>query len=260
MTREWDAAAYHVLSNNQFQWGKKVLARAPLRGDESILDAGCGTGRLTAELVLRIPRGEVTALDLSENMLRAAREHLLPRFGGQLRFVCADLQRLPFRAGFDGVFSTAAFHWAKDHNALFAGIHESLKPGGWLVAQCGGGPNLLRLRLCAAELLASNRYRQFFGDWREPWEFAGPEATRKRLPRAGFVEIEAWTEPEEFVLDDEATFKQYLATVTLHRHLERLPDAALRDRFLGEIVSQYRRSGKLSLDYWRLNINARKPA
>jgi trans-aconitate 2-methyltransferase len=139
-TREWDAEAYHRLSNAQFSWGKNVLARVPLRGDETILDAGCGTGRLTGELLERLPQGRVVAVDLSDNMLRAARARLSQRFGERITFACVDIQRLPFVEVFDGVFSTATFHWAKDHDRLFREIHTALKPGGWLVAQCGGGP------------------------------------------------------------------------------------------------------------------------
>ncbi|MGA3212624.1 MAG: class I SAM-dependent methyltransferase [Terriglobales bacterium] len=260
MSREWNASAYHRLSDYQFAWGKKVLARLDLRGDERVLDAGCGTGRLTAELLLRLPRGEVAALDLSENMLRTARAHLLPSFGGHVSFVCSDLQRLPFRACFDGVFSTATFHWAQDHPRLFSGILESLKRGGWLVAQCGGGPNLLRLRQRTAEVMSSAEYACFFEDWRDPWEFASAESTRERLQDAGFVNTETWIEPESFELPDEATFAQYLATVTLHRHLERIPDAALGEMFIGRVISRYRADHSRSLDYWRLNMNAIKPA
>src|SRR5512132_1002887 len=102
MTREWDATTYHRLSNAQFEWGKKVLARVPLRGDETVLDAGCGPGRLTAELLCRLPRGRVVASDLSQNMLRAAR-NTLQEFKAQVTFVCADVQQLPFVECFDGI-------------------------------------------------------------------------------------------------------------------------------------------------------------
>ncbi len=260
MSREWDASSYHRLSDQQFGWGKKVLARAPLRGDETVLDAGCGTGRVTAELLDRLPRGLVVAVDLSGEMLRGARRELLPRYCGRVRFVCADLQQLPFRERFDGIFSTATFHWAKDHDRLFRSLYMALRPGGWLVAQCGGGANLARLRLRTHELMQSPRFAQYFQNWSDPWEFASPEFTGERMRRTGFVDVRTWLEPAGFTLPDAHTFQQYLATVTLHRHIERIAEPALRSEFLGEIVQQAGADPQFALDYWRLNIDGRKPA
>jgi len=113
-TREWNAAAYHSLSVPQLSWGRKVLSRLNLRGDESLMDAGCGTGRLTAELLEALTRGRVVAVDISQNMLIAARDHLTPQFGPRIHFASCDLQDLPFRKAFDGIFSTAAFHWVPE--------------------------------------------------------------------------------------------------------------------------------------------------
>jgi len=143
---------------------------------------------------------------------------------------------------------------------LFASIFESLKPGGWLIAQCGGGPNLFRLRQRVGEAMNLGQFKCFFQNWRDPWEFASAETTGQRLQNAGFVNIETWIEQERFELPDEDTLRQYLATVTLHRHLERITDAALRNRFLAVIVGRYREDGQHALDYWRLNIDATKPA
>jgi trans-aconitate methyltransferase len=150
---EWDAASYHRLSAPQFSWGKQVLERLRLNGDEAVMDAGCGTWRLTAGLLERLLRGRVAGVDLSQNMLEEARSHLSPRFGGRVEFIRADLAWLPFDEAFDGVFNTAAFHWVPDHTRLFRSLFESLKPGGWLVAQCGGGPNIARL------MRRASRYR-----------------------------------------------------------------------------------------------------
>ncbi len=146
MSRDWDAATYHRISEPQVTWGRRVLDRLPLRGDETVLDAGCGTGRLTAELLERLPRGRVLALDNSPAMLAAAREYLAPRFGDRVSFVLADLQELadrPLPEPVDAIFSTAAFHWVLDHPRLFRGLYRALRPGGRLVAQCGGGPIFL---------------------------------------------------------------------------------------------------------------------
>lgn len=135
MTHRWDAEAYHRVSDPQFDWGRAVLARVDLRGDERVIDAGCGTGRLTRLLADRLPRGEVVALDASMQMLEQARAHLADR--PAVRFLHATLPDLPIRNWADIVFSTATFHWVADHPTLFANVFHALKPGGLLHAQWG---------------------------------------------------------------------------------------------------------------------------
>src|SRR5947209_3180232 len=121
---EWNSAAYHQVSNPQFEWGLKVLDRLHVRGDERVMDAGCGSGRLTEKLLDLLPHGQVVGVDLSQNMLDQAAKHL-KSYDGRISFVRADLANLPFDNEFDGIFSTAAFHWVKDHNALFASLFRS---------------------------------------------------------------------------------------------------------------------------------------
>src|SRR5437588_11509857 len=121
-SREWDASSYHRISEPQFRWGQQVLGRLELTGGETVIDAGCGSGRLTAQLLERLPEGHVIALDASENMLREARAHLQPRFGDRVSFVHADLQSLGIDEGADAIVSTATFHWVLDHPRLFEGL------------------------------------------------------------------------------------------------------------------------------------------
>jgi trans-aconitate 2-methyltransferase len=224
------------------------------------MDAGCGTGRLTAGLLERLPQGRVLAVDLSQNMLAEARAHLVPRFGGQVEFVRADLAALPFDESFDGVFSTAAFHWVPDHPRLFRSLFASLKPGGWLVAQCGGGPNIARLMRRASVLMASEPYASYFSGWRDTKVFADDFTTAERLQAAGFIEVETSLEPAPTVLADADEFREFLTTVNMHAHLARLPEGPLRRRFVDELTEQAAADDpSYSLDYCRLNIHARRP-
>src|SRR5664279_1650720 len=117
--REWNAADYHRLSAPQFHWGQRVLRVLKLRGDEFLLDVGCGTGKLTRILLENLPHGRVVGLDLSRNMVLHARHDLLPDFGAKVSFVAADIVDEPFGSCFDGIFSTACLHWVHDHDALF---------------------------------------------------------------------------------------------------------------------------------------------
>lgn len=258
---EWDAASYHRLSAPQFSWGVQVLERLRLGGGETVMDAGCGTGRLTAGLLERLPRGRVVAVDLSQNMLAEARSHLSPRSGGRVGFVRADLAALPFDGAFDGVFSTAAFHWVPDHPRLFRSLYQSLRPGGWLAAQCGGGPNIARLMRRASVLMAGEPYAPHFAGWRDSKVFADDVTTAERLRAAGFVDVETSLEPAPTVLPGAEEFREFLTTVNMHAHLARLPEGPLRRRFVEELTEQAAADDPpYSLDYWRLNIRAQRPS
>jgi trans-aconitate methyltransferase len=259
-TREWNAADYHRISEPQVSWGKKVLARVRLRGDELLMDAGCGTGRLTAQLLQSLPRGRVVAVDLSQNMLAAAQVYLSPNFGGKFLLVAADLQYLPFERVFDGIFSTAAFHWVLDHDRLFRSLFRALRPGGWLHAQCGGGPNLAGLRTRIGELAATSKYARYFAAFREPWTFNDAETAAAVLRRAGFEEVHTSLEPAPTILEDLPKYSEFVRSVILRQHLERIPDDALRDAFVAALASQAAADDPpFSLDYWRLNLDAKIP-
>ena len=142
MAREWNAAAYEGLSSPQTRWGAEFLGRLELRGAEDAIDAGCGTGKVTGLLLERLPRGTVLAVDGSRAMVEAAAE----RFAGEprVRVEHQDLLELEVEEPVDLVFSTATFHWIKDHERLFDRLARALKPGGRLAAQCGGEGNISR--------------------------------------------------------------------------------------------------------------------
>jgi len=257
-SREWNSAVYHRLSGPQVSWGKKVLSRLRLRGDEVVLDAGCGTGRLTAELLDALPRGRVVGVDLSQNMLGSAREHLLPEFGARVSLVACDLLYLPFEHVFDGIVSTAAFHWVLDHDRLFANLRQALVPGGWLEAQCGGGPNLITLRERANTLAATPKFFAFFAGFHEPWFYQDAEGAAEGLRRAGFVEVETSIEAAPTILDGAEQYREFVPNIILRRHLENIPSEELRAEFMAELTRQASLDDPpFSLDYWRLNLRGR---
>jgi trans-aconitate 2-methyltransferase len=251
---DWNAAAYHRLSDPQLAWGRRVAAKLAPRSGERILDLGCGTGRLTSELAGCFPEARFVGADLSQAMLSEAR-----RTGAGVAFVRANGLSLPFVGAFDGVFSAATFHWITDHAALFRQIHAALKAGGRLVAQCGGGPNLQRLLDRARVLMAGERFGPFFREWREPWVFAGEDDTRRRLEQAGFERIDVSLEPAPTTLPGREAFADFIACVCVHHHVDALP-AGERAPFVDALAGAAAADDPpLTLDYWRLNLSARKP-
>lgn len=257
-SREWNSEVYHRLSGPQVSWGKKVLARLRLRGDEVVLDAGCGTGRLTADLLEALPRGRVVGVDLSKNMLGSARKHLSSQFGASVNLVACDFLHLPFEHAFDAIFSTAAFHWVLDHDRLFTNLRNVLVPGGWLEAQCGGGPNVVALRNRANALAATPKFARFFTGFREPWLYQDAEGAAASLRAAGFVEVETSTEAAPTVLDSAEQYSEFVANIILRRHLENIPSEQLRAEFMARMTEQAAGDDPaFLLDYWRLNLRGR---
>ena len=245
MTRDWDAAGYDRVSGPQVEWALRVLERLPLRGDETVLDAGCGSGRVTQLLLERLPRGHVVAADSAPSMVEHAREALDPARATVLQ---ANLTELVLDEPVDAAFSNAVFHWIRDHDALFARLHAALKPGGRLVAQCGGEGNVERFHEVARAVASREPYARYLADWEGPWHFVGAEETAARLERAGFTEVETWLEPYPVIPADPIGF---VRVVCLGPHLERLPEE-LRDPYLEAVCD---RAGR-ELDYVRLNIDA----
>jgi trans-aconitate methyltransferase len=259
-TSDWDASTYHRVSGPQLGWGRKVLARLDLRGDETVIDAGCGSGRLTAELLDRLPRGRVIAVDASPSMLEvAARE--LQRHGDRVQLVHSDLLALDLEEVADVVVSTATFHWVLDHPALFARLHRALEPGGRLLAQCGGAGNLDRIRTRARRLLQADEFAPFMATFTPPWEYADPPTTAQRLQAAGFTDVATGSEDALTVLDGEPAYREFLGTVIMRPYLDALPGEALRERLLDAMCAEARDDDPpFSLDYRRLNMDARRRA
>jgi trans-aconitate 2-methyltransferase len=259
-TREWNAGTYHRVSAPQFTWGQAVLDRLPLQGDELVLDVGCGTGRLTALLLDRLPHGRAIGLDLSTNMLQTARTSLPAEVQARAAFVHADASALPVVERADAIFSTATFHWVKDHPRLFRSLFRALRPGGRVVAQCGGGPNIKVQHDRAAALMRDPAYGPIAA-WRDPWEYADAETTRVRLEAAGFTDIMTRVIPAPTTFPDRAAFVEFVTNVIFRHHLAHLPDDAKRRAFVDELARQSEADPvPYELDYWRLDFDATKPA
>jgi trans-aconitate 2-methyltransferase len=247
-TRDWDASTYERVSNPQVEWAARVLDRLALRGDETVLDAGCGTGRVTQLLLERLPRGRVVAVDVSPSMVEAARAAL----GDRAVVLEADLAELELGERVDAVFSNAVFHWVPDHERLFERMYAALRPGGRLVAQCGGAGNIARFRVLADEVAQEPPFAEHLAGWRGAWNFADDVVTAERLRAAGFVDVETSLEPWPVTPSEPAA---YIRTVCLGNHVDRLPEE-LRDAYVKAVAERI--GPEPVLDYVRLNILARR--
>lgn len=244
--REWDAETYDAVSDPQFHWGMEVLERLELRGEEVALDAGCGSGRVTAELAKRLPDGRVIAVDGSEAMIAKARQ----RLGESATYIVADLSQLEPEESVDLVFSTATFHWILDHDRLFSRLRAALRPGGRLVAQCGGEGNVAEHAATIASVAARPEFAAHFGEMTGMWNFASAEETERKLRQAGFSGARCWLEPRPVQPQRPLEFT---STVTLGPLLAQLPEERRRP-FAEAILEESDKP--LVLRYVRLNIEA----
>ncbi len=247
--RAWDGKTYDRIGTPQAEWGKVVLDRMQLRGDETVVDAGCGSGRVTELLLERLPEGHVIAIDGSASMIDAARERLGTH--ANIEFAVMDLLELDLGGRqVDGIISTATFHWITDHARLFERLHTVLRPGGQLVAQCGGKGNIATVLRASYAVMAEPAWAPWFEGYVDPHLFADAPETEELLRAAGFAESTCWLQDAPVNPPEPPVF---LGTVILGGAMERLPDDR-HDAFLGEILG--RLPEPFEADYVRLNLDA----
>jgi trans-aconitate 2-methyltransferase len=249
-TRDWEAKTYDRVSDVQAEWAKAVLDRLPLKGDETVLDAGCGSGRVTAKLLERLPRGHVVAVDAAPSMVEYARQAL----GDRATVFHSDLAELELDEPVDAAFSNAVFHWVPDHEKLFARLHAAMKPGAPLIAQYGGEGNVENFHEVASIVADEEPFAEHIAGWRGPWNFTSAEYAREKLEAAGFTDVETWLEPAPM---RPAEGREFIRVVCLGHHLSALPDD-LKDPYVDAVVE--RLGDPLEIDYVRLNVSARRAA
>jgi trans-aconitate 2-methyltransferase len=250
IARDWDAGTYDAVGAPIQAFGHALLDRLALEGDEAVLDAGCGSGAVTEALLERLPEGRVIAADASPTMIERAREELGedPR----LQLVLADLVELELDEPVDLVFSSAVFHWIADHEVLFARLHAALRPGGFLLAQCGAEGNIADVCQALAVVEPEAPFAEHLAGWDGPWNFSPPDLACERLERAGFIDVRAMTHIEVVTPHDPGPF---ISTVILGAHLDRLP-AELHNRFVRRVMEEMERPREFR--YVRLTLSARR--
>ena len=244
---DWDGATYDRISAPLERNGLAVLERLPLEGHETVLDAGCGSGRVTEKLAGRLPRGRVIGVDGSAGMIEAARR----RLGENVELILCDLTELDLGGRrVDAVFSNAVFHWISDHDLLFARLRGVLRDGGRLVAQCGGEGNTAELLGATLKVGGEEPFAPYLSGF-SPWYYAGPDETAARLRAAGFTEIETGLVPRPVPYEDDV--REWLRVNALSAHQLRLPED-LRHRYVDAVHAELGPDPQIS--YIRLEIDA----
>lgn len=259
----WSPAAYAANSATQLAWARELIARLALRGDERVLDVGCGDGKISAELARALPRGSVLGVDSSPEMLRFARRKFPAREHPNLKFQFADARALNLPADqFDIVFSNSALHWVDDHPAFLRGAAVALRAGGRLLVSCGGKGNAQDVFAAVRSTMRVNQFRKFFRAMTAPYHFYRPEDYERWLPRFGFASHAVSMTEKLTQLDGPAALATSLRTTWLP-YTQRVPDV-LREEFITSVVERFVSKhppdahGKLAVRTVRLEIDAVK--
>ena len=262
---QWNAAAYAANSTVQQGWAREVIARLHLRGDERILDVGCGDGKVTAEIARAVPRGRVLGVDASPEMIAFAQKTFPPSRSLRFKFQICDARKLEAVAGeFDLVFSNAALHWVDDHEAILRGAAAALKTGGRLVVSCGGKGNAHDVFLVLRPEMRLARWRDFFRNMPAPYFFYSPGDYGKWLPKFGFKTHFLKLTPKDATYDGADGFATWIRTTWLP-YVQRVPEH-LREDFIAATTRRYLAKhppdaeGKVHVRMVRLEIEAEKIA
>ncbi len=233
----WNAADYAANSVVQQAWARELIARLNLRGNEHVLDVGCGDGKVSAEIAQAVPRGSVVGIDASPQMIKFARTAFPSGKVPNLKFQVMDAHKIRFGRKFDVIFSNAALHWMDDHQAFLRGVAACLRSGGRLVVSCGGRGNAQDVFVALRPEMRLKRWREFFRKLEKPYFFYSPESYEKWLPRFGFKSLGVRLSPKDATYDERKGFASWLRTTWLP-YVQRVPED-LREEFIAAVTGRY---------------------
>lgn len=258
--QQWNATDYAKNSSAQLEWAQELIAKLALKGDEALLDIGCGDGKISAQIAQALPAGRVLGIDLSADMIQLARETYTARSHPNLRFLQMDATRIQQARAFDVAFSTAALHWVADHQAVLNGVRACLKPGGRLLFQMGGYGNAQAVYEALKEVAEGEEWRPYLQNFAFPYYFLKPEVYARWLPEYGFELKRAELFPKDMRHQGQEGLKGWFRT-TWFPYTDRLPSER-RDAFVDAVVDGYLAAhpldaeGKTHVEMVRLEIEA----
>ncbi len=257
----WDAEEYAKHSTAQHKWARELLGKLDLQGNETVLDIGCGDGKITAEIAALLPQGHVVGVDSSKAMLSLASARHAGRFDN-VSFDHGDARCLSYKERFDIVFSNAALHWVKDHRPVLAGIHQGLKDGGRVLIQMGGEGNAETVLSLFKTLIQEKKWTPYFQNFTFPYGFYGADCYKNLLQEADLSPIRVELIPKDMLYPDMAGFAGWLRTTWLP-YMERIP-SSLQETFITTLVRRYmeqhsgNNKGIICVPMVRLEVEATK--
>jgi len=232
--KDWDAQAYSQASEGQYIWAQELIGLLELFGDESLLDIGCGDGKVTVSIAMHLPGGQVVGIDSSPEMIDLAQKRWKET---GIEFRLLDATMLDYGKCFDRIFSNAVLHWVSDHNAVLGGIHRALKPGGKAVLQMGGEGNARDILAVMSGVMRSKQWQEYFHDFHFPYTFHGVAHYETMLKAAGFSHFEVRLVPKDMLHKDMIALRGWIET-TWFPYIRCIPPA-LQKNFVDAFVEAY---------------------
>lgn len=258
----WSAEQYESSSQNQKKWGAELVAMLDIKGDEKVLDIGCGDGKLTAMIAQKLPQGLAVGIDSSADMIALSKKNFTTETHPNLRFVTKDARDLDFDNVFDIVFSNACLHWIIDHMPVLRGIRQSLKPGGRMLVQMGGEGNAAKIIEVVEALINIPKWSGYFGNFEFPYGFHNPENYRKWLTALDFTVNRVELVPKDMVQENKQGLASWIRTTWLP-YTHAVPEHH-REEFIDELAERYiqqnpvRNDGMIHVAMVRLEVDAYK--
>lgn len=258
MTHEFDGKKYAAASGHQKEWGEKLLAGLQLRGNEKILDLGCGDGAITRKLASLVPQGEVLGIDASRGMLAVAGQ----KHARNLHFLLLDINNLNFTAEFDLVFSNATLHWVHDHGRLLANVAAALRPGGTARFNFAGRGNCSYFFRVVRKAIANPSFASCFQNFEWPWYMPGISEYRTLAGKSIFSKIKVWKENADRFFSDAEELIGWIDQPSIVPFLECVPEKskpAFREFVVEKMLkSTQKPDGRYFETFRRINLLARK--
>jgi len=255
---EFDANKYNIGSTHQKEWGKKIIAELSIKGDESILDLGCGDGVLTKEMADLVPNGRVVGIDASENMISKAKE--LSR--NNLEFIHRDINDISFNEEFDIVYSNATLHWIKDHVKLLANCYRTLKSSGILRFNFAGDGNCATFNSTVKNVMQQSEFKGYFAKFLWPWFMPKTSDYEQIIRNNNFTEIKIWEEnADRYFISAEEMIKwiDQPSLVPFLREIVEQDKSKFRDVVVNEMIQKSKKpDGKCFEMFRRINVRAKK--
>ncbi len=265
MKYDWDAITYDRISDAQESWGQEIIEYRKWKGNEIVLDAGCGSGRTTKILSFKVPQGKVIAVDSDLSMIKVAKENLA-KFSN-IEFIQMDISEIELKEKVDVVFSNATLHWILNHKKVFERLWQILNFDGQLLIQCGGHRDLAKTLSIINKVSESKEFNNYFFNnkgediWKKTWYFAKKEDTENLLKEIGFRNIKVFLEDREAKFHNKEEYFLFLKTIVLIPYLKYFPNDILKDKFTKSVIEEIEDNAKelqWKIDFVRLNINALK--
>lgn len=255
---EFDGEKYKLASKHQKEWGSSLISSLDIRGNESILDLGCGDGLLTEQLSKLVPQGNVLGIDASKNMIQSATE--LKNIN--LSFVCLDINQIDFDEQFDVIFSNAALHWVKNHEMLLRNCIKALKPSGYIAWNFAGHGTCTNFNPTVKDVTAIPKYKKYFINFEWPWYMPKLEDYINLISKSGFRKYEVREENKDRFFKNSDELIRWTDQPSLVPFICRIPDEE-KERFRNIVVERMLNKtllsdGRCFETFSRINIIAQK--